>query len=146
MSELQEKLKKDMLAFQEKLQHVQQQTMLTKAENLAKEAEVWTFERNLSAKIWNNFMEYAWIIQSSVPKFENEFWFPVTFIPPFLKKHKLLLWNFCAISGLKFSPSDFRVLKFYNVEVCVNSSRSIIVADQSQVCWSSIASYSSDRI
>ena len=40
MSELQEKLKKDMLAFQEKLQHVQQQTMLTKAENLAKEAEV----------------------------------------------------------------------------------------------------------
>ncbi|KAL5250424.1 hypothetical protein ACHWQZ_G016225 [Mnemiopsis leidyi] len=40
MSELQEKLKKDMLAFQEKLQHVQQQTMLTKAENLAKEAEI----------------------------------------------------------------------------------------------------------
>ena len=40
MTELQEKLKKDMLVFQEKLQHVQQQTMLTKAENLAKEAEV----------------------------------------------------------------------------------------------------------
>ena len=40
MNELQEKLRKDMLAFQEKLQHVQQQTMLNKAENLAKEAEV----------------------------------------------------------------------------------------------------------
>ena len=46
---------------------------------------------NLSATNWNNFMEYAWIIQSSVPKFENEVWFLVTFIPPSLKKHKSLL-------------------------------------------------------
>ena len=40
MSELQEKLKQDMLVFQEKLQQVQQQSMLNKAETLAKEAEV----------------------------------------------------------------------------------------------------------
>lgn len=40
MAELQEKLRKDMVAFQQRLDQVQQHTILNKAESLAKEAEV----------------------------------------------------------------------------------------------------------